>query len=484
MQDRIFYAVCFGFIFGVLARSFLFVNLYFILLVLLLVGVLAIYFSLLKNFSLIKNRWDIILVVFVLTFCLGIFRFHIADQPAPENITMSGTIVDEPDIRENNQKLTVKTTETKILVTTDFENTYSYGDQISFKGKPEKPENFITDQGKNFDYVNYLRKDGIFYVMGYPSIEIFSHGKGNVVKSALFFIKNKFLSVIDATIPSPESLLMGGLILGERSSFGEEMRQKLINTGTIHIVALSGYNVTIVAEWIMKLFSFLPLNLGISIGIFTIFLFILMTGASSTSIRAGIMATLALVARATGRNYDIGRALLLAGVCMILLNPFVLAFDVSFQLSFIATIALIFFTPKIEEYFLWVSTTFKLRDIVSVTCAVYIFVLPFILYKMGNLSLVALPANVFILPFIPMTMLFGFLTGFLGIFSYLFGVPFSFISNVLLHYELSVIDFFSRVPFASFIVPNFPLFLTLIIYACFIYKLFGRSIKKFFTEPF
>ncbi len=479
MRDRIFYAVCFGLIFGVLLRSFLFLNLYLTVCIGLLACALFLFFTLVS-----KNNWGVIASIFIFAFACGIWRFYVVDQPAPKNITMSGIIVDEPDIRENNQKLTVKTSETKILITTDFENRYTYGDEISFKGELESPENFITDQGKVFDYVRYLQKDGILYVMSYPEIEFLSHGKGNMIKSTLFHIKNKFLSVIDATIPSPESLLMGGLILGERSSFGEEMRQKLINTGTIHIIALSGYNVTIVAEWIMKLFSFLPLNLGISIGIFTIFLFILMTGASSTSIRAGIMATLALVARATGRNYDIGRALLLAGVCMILLNPFVLAFDVSFQLSFIATIALIFFTPKIEEYFLWVPTTFKLRDIVSVTCAVYIFVLPFILYKMGNLSLVALPANVLILPFIPMTMLFGFLTGFLGIFSYLLGVPFSFISNVFLHYELSVIDFFSRVPFASFIVPNFPLFLTLIIYACFIYKLFGRSIKKFFTEPF
>ena len=168
---------------------------------------------------------------------------------------------------------------------------------------------------------------------------------------------------------------------------------------------------------------------------------------------------------------------------MILLNPYVLVHDVSFQLSFIATIAVIFFTPKVEKYFKWVPERFKLRDIVTVTFAAYIFVLPFILYKMGSLSLVALPANILILPFIPLTMVLGFLTGLLGNFWYILSVPLGYASYWLLHFELGVVHFFSGVSFAAFSIPNFPLFLTLLIYAYFAYILFEKSIKEFFTEP-
>jgi len=232
----------------------------------------------------------------------------------------------------------------------------------------------------------------------------------------------------------------------------------------------------------MKLFMFLPQHLGIGVGILAILLFVLMTGGSSTAVRAGAMAILALIARATGRNYDVARALILAGVIMILINPFILVFDVSFQLSFIATVAVIFFAPRVEKYFMWITDSFKLRDIVSVTSAVYVFVLPFILYKMGNLSLVALPANILILPFIPFTMLLGFLTSFAGLFWYGFAVPLGFLSYIFLHYELSVINFFSHIPFSSFSFPNFPLILTLLIYGYFVYRLFGRSIKNFFIE--
>lgn len=489
MQDRIFFAICFGFIFGVFLRSFLLVNLYFTVLLSILAFVLILFFTLVS-----KNKWGIIFSLFVLTFCLGILRFHMVDISAPnifesqvnQKVSLYGKIIDEPDIRENNQKLTIEIgvgkEKTKILATVDFSKDFKYGDEVNFSGKLEKPENFITDQGKNFDYINYLRKDGIFYVMNYINAEIISRDQGNKIKSALLFVKEKFLEKMNFAIQSPESLLMGGLILGEKESFSQELRQKFIDTGTIHIVALSGYNVTIVAEWIMKLFYFLPINFGIGVGILTILLFVLMTGGSSTAIRAGMMAILVLIARATGRNYDVARALLFAGVFMILFNPLVLAYDVSFQLSFIATVAVIFFTPKIEKYFLWVPDYFKLRDIISVTCAAYIFVLPFILYKMGNLSLVALPANILILPFIPFTMLFGFLTSFAGLIWYGFSMPFGYISYLFLHYELGVISFFSNIPLATLTLPDFPLILTLIIYVYFFYRLFGRSIKSFFTH--
>jgi competence protein ComEC len=487
MRDRIFYVICFGFLFGVLLRSLVLVNIYFTVLLTVIALALFLFFSLIS-----KNQWGIIVSVFVLAFSLGIFRFHLVDVSNPaifesrvgQKVSFLGEIVDEPNIKENNQQLIVEVleekAETKILLSAGLEADYKYGDMINFSGILKKPENFITDQGKEFDYVNYLRKDGILYVIGFPRIEIISSGNGNSIRGALFSIKEKFLEKMNFAINSPENLLMGGLILGEKSSFGEDFRKNLVDTGTIHIVALSGYNVTIVAEWIMKLFAFLPKKLGIGVGILAILLFIIMTGGGSTAIRAGIMAVLVLIARATGRNYDVARALILAGVFMIILNPFLLAFDVSFQLSFIATIAVIFFTPRIEKYFLWVSKRFGLRDIVSVTTAAYIFVFPFILYKMGNFSLVALPANILILPFIPFTMLFGFLTSFIGLLWYPLAVPLGYISYLFLHYELSVIDFFANIPFAAFSFPNFPLFLTLIIYAYFIYRLFGKNIKEFF----
>lgn len=493
MQDRIFYSICFGFILGVLLRSFVFIDVFLILLISIINFSFLFFFSLIsKQKHLPTNRRVVIVLFFVFAFCLGIFRFNLSDIPPPKafevnvgkKVELSGLIVDEPSIGENNQKLNVEIDNSKykinILLTTSLDEDFQYGDEINFKGILEKPEDFLTDQGKEFDYINYLRKDNIFYLMKYPHIEIVSQYNGNILKQWLFIFKENFLEKINNTIREPESLLMGGLILGEKASFDDDLRQSFINTGTIHIVALSGYNVTIVAEWFMSFFAFLPPNFAIGMGILAIILFVIMAGGASTAIRAGIMATLVLIARATGRTYDVARALVLAGIVMIFINPFVLAYDVSFQLSFIATIAVIFFTPRIEKYFSYIPKKFGLRDIVSITCAAYIFVLPFVLYKMGNLSFVALPANILILPLIPLTMLLGFITGLVGLLSHFLSLPFGYLSYFFLHYELSVISFFSSLSFSSFNIPDFPLWLAILIYLYFIYRLFGRNIKNFF----
>ncbi len=437
-----------------------------------------------------QNRFSLVFKIFFVLLLVGvvIFRFYqkynlISSLPIGDVSTLYGTIVEEPEQRQNNQRLTVLLDEPKekILLLVDYEKEYEFGDKIKFKGKIKAPENFITDQGKEFDYVNYLRKDGIFRLISNSTVGTISKGDGYELKKYLFRFKNFFLEKMNRIIPQPESKLMGGLILGERSSFDDDLREQFINTGTIHIVALSGFNVTIVAEWIIKIFSFLPRIAGSLMGMASIIIFILMTGGSSTAIRAGIMASLMLLARMTGRDYDALRIIILTGSVMVFLNPLILLYDVSFQLSFMATIAVIFLSPKMEKYFHFIKWEY-LRDIVSVTFSAYIFVLPFILYKMGNLSLVALPANILILPFIPLTMLMGFLTGLAGMLNFVFSIPLGYLSYYLLHYELWIINFFANLSFASFSMSNFPFILTVSIYIWFIYKLFRRRIVLVFRD--
>jgi competence protein ComEC len=489
MRDRIFYTICFGFLFGVLLRSFISLDLYLAILFSVISLALILFFSLIS-----KNNWGILISVFILTFCFGIFRFHMVDVGAPnifesqvgQKNTFIGVIVDEPDVRPNDQLLTVETTSgtaaTKVLISSDVDQDFKYGDEINFTGKLTKPENFLTDQGKTFDYMNYLRKDGILYTMSYPVTDIISRGNGNKIKSFLFFAKEKFLDKINFLLPSPESIFASGLMLGDRSDFDQTLKQNFVNTGMIHLVTLSGYKVTMVAGWFIKLFSFLPLGTSIGIGILAVWCFVLMTGGIASAVRAGMMATLALIARATGRNYDVARALILTAVLMVLLNPFVLFYDVSFQLSFLGTIAIIFFTPKVEKYFTWVTSRFYLQEITTMTCAIYIFVFPFILYKMGDFSLVTLPANILIMPLFPLTIMFGFLTGFVGILSNTLAAPFAYMTYFSLHYQLFVINFFANLSFAAFNIPNFSLWLTLLIYACLTYILFWKSIKNFFSQ--
>jgi len=190
------------------------------------------------------------------------------------------------------------------------------------------------------------------------------------------------------------------------------------------------------------------------------------------------MALLVLLARATGRTYVITRALFIAGFFMILHNPKILVFDSSFQLSFMATLGLIYLAPKIEQYFKLVPTKWQLREFATATVATQLFVLPMILYKMGDLSLVALPVNILVLAFIPITMLFGFLTGVVGFVSTLLSLPLAYVTFALLSYQLKIVEVFASFPYASLHIESFPLWLAVLFYAVYglvIWRLYKRK---------
>lgn len=241
-------------------------------------------------------------------------------------------------------------------------------------------------------------------------------------------------------------------------------------------MALSGYNITIVAVGIMAILGFLSKTLSLSFGVIGILLFAIMTGGTATVMRASIMAILVLLAKGTNRKYEITRALLIAFVFMLIQNPKILVFDISFQLSFLATISLIYVTPLIEKRLTFITEKYAIRELTVSTIATQIFVLPFLIYKMGLISVFSLFANILILPVISWVMLFGFLTGILGFISLALAIPLAYLSSFLLSYILKIIYIFSHLPFSSVTVKSFPLIFVIIIYGIFLFVIW-RSQK-------
>ncbi|MBI3633937.1 MAG: ComEC family competence protein [Candidatus Vogelbacteria bacterium] len=464
-----FYPIYLGFTLGILWRSFHTVSLQTII----LFG--AAYLLAITYRHLHLKRSSAGFSLFILAFILGIVRFQISDTTPPplfnamigQKTFLSGVIEDEPENGPAGMKLLVRTRdqeqEAKVVIFTRSGNKYKFGDLIAIKGRLDKPENFTTDQGLEFDYINYLRKDGIFYTMRNPELTFVSSGHGNFIKSWLFNLKEASTVAIAKVIPVPESTMLDGIILGERYAFSNSFKQLFMDTGTIHIVTIGGYHVTLVAEWIMEIFSFLPKYFATWMGILSIFLYIIATGAAQTSIRAGIMATIALIANVTGRMYEASHTLIVAAVIMIFINPFVLAYDISFELSFLATVAIIFLTPRIVPYTQWIRWEW-LREIIAVTFSMYIFVTPFVLYKIGSVSIVALPANILIVPLLPITMIAGFTTGITGLISSSLAFIPGNIAYVLLSYQIRVIRILAGLPFASIVIPNFPLLFVVLFY--------------------
>ena len=394
-----------------------------------------------------------------------------------KSVTLEGVVTAYPDIRLNNQRVTItpKNQESSILAILPKSQNIFYGDEVRVKGILSTPENFITNTGKEFNYERYLHNQDIYFIIANADVDIISHYNGSWLLEKLYRLKESFMKNIGSVISSPNSDLANGLILGARGGFDTDTKNEFISTGTIHIIALSGYNVTIVAESVMKILgTFFSMIISLWVGIFIIVLFVLMAGASSTAVRAGIMALIALVARMTGRKYDAGRALVIAGLLMIAYDPRVIT-DISFQLSFLATIGILFVTPKVIGWVRFAPTRFQIREVVATTISATIMVLPLLLYSTGVLSIVSLPANVLILPLIPLTMLASFMTGLFGFVSYAIALPFGFIAHLLLSYILGMIHFFASLPFASVTIKQFPLIGTIILYILIFYWVFRKK---------
>ncbi len=425
------------------------------------------------------SKKEIIAIIILVLIALVRFFFFLPKTPDYTNavgnkVTVEGIVTRPPDVRLNNIHLTItpKNQEANILViTSDLyqDDKAEYGDFVKVVGVLESPENFVTTSGKEFNYERYLANQDIYFIIKNTEVEILSKGNGNKIKSVLYKFRDKFISHVEEIIDPPESDLASGLVLGTRGGFDNATRDEFISTGTIHIVALSGYNVTIVAEGVMRILGLiLAQSASIVFGIIVIVLFIIMAGASSTAIRAGVMATILLFARMTGRTYSAGRALVIAGLVMIAYDPRVLT-DISFQLSFLATGGVLFITPKVIRWVRFLPMQFGFRELVSSTIGATIAVLPLLLYTTGILSIVSLPANILILPLIPITMLFVFLTGMLGFISTVIALPFAYISHLLLSYILSMIHFFASLPFTSVTIQTFPLILTIVLYGLLIW---------------
>lgn len=428
------------------------------------------------------SKREIIIIFILIMIAFVRFFFFIPKPPSYDNtigktIILQGIVSEDPDIRLKNKHLIVKlkNQDINILVFVGREVEVNYGDYITAQGILEEPENFITVSGKEFNYKRYLANKDIYYIIKNADIKIVSIGNGSQIKSLLYKLRNSFIKNINKVIPLPESDLANGLILGVKGGFDEDMNSKFISTGTIHIIALSGYNVSIVAEGVMKTFSLIfSQMISIIFGILIILLFIIMTGASSTAIRAGIMAIIMLLGKMTGRKYMAGRALIIAALLMVAYDPRVLS-DMSFQLSFVATGGVLFLTSKTLSWFKIIPLRFGLREMVASTIAATISVLPILLYLTGVLSLVSLPANFLILLLIPTVMLFIFITGIFGFISPLLAIPFGYITYLMLLYILSIIHLLGTLPFASITIQSFPLLLTISIYAFLLWWVFGST---------
>lgn len=402
-----------------------------------------------------KNK--IIFGICILIFAFGAWRsfevFSYQGKPAIKNfdagekIIFSGKIVGEPDRRSGfSQYILESEAFGRVLIKTNLYPEYFYGDTLKLNGKAETPENF-----SGFDYQNYLAKDNIFLISQYPEITLINRPANKGFYGYLLDIKKSFIDIINKILLEPQASFLAALLVGAKRTLPPDLVNAFNRTGTSHIVAISGYNISIVSIMLLNFLSYLLLPrrlifwlVGIGLALFT-----LIAGAGASVVRAAIMGGLLILARREGRSYQITNAIIFAGAAMLFFNPYLLRYDASFQLSFLATLGLVYLAPHFNKRFSRLPNFLSFRANLAATLSAQIMTLPIILFGFGRFSLIAILANVLILPVVPLTMLFGFLAGLMGFISLKIAAIFILPAWFLLSYQIWIVKILSLLPFAS-----------------------------------
>jgi len=394
----------------------------------------------------------------ILGFCLivlvgGVFRHNYSNimaRPAENNkeIIFKGIVIKEPEIRSDKINLTIKNKEIgKILIAAELYPQYEYGDELEIKGELKIPIIF-----EDFNYQEYLAKDGIYRVTYYPEIKLTSKNQGNIVYQSILRFKNKLRENIYQTLPSPQNAILSAIFLGDQQKVSGELKEKFNITGTQHIMAISGMNMVIIAEILL----FLGLGFGLWRGqafyfvLIFLFLYIIIVGAPASAIRAGIMSGLLLLAQKIGRLNSAHRAVIFAGVIMLAINPLLLKFDAGFQLSFMAVLGIIFLKPILDKRTETWPNPLGLKDVLTMTFAAQLGVLPLLIFNFGQLSLISPLANLLIVPFLPIIMLSGLVLSLVGLVWLSLAKIIAWPIWLLLTYIIKITDWLSLVPLAAY----------------------------------
>lgn len=381
-------------------------------------------------------------------------------------VKLTGVVSGEPDVRDAYTNLRVAAESLALgdreyavtgtaLVRAPRYPEYRYGDRLEIEGFLKTPPEF-----EDFSYKDYLARQGIHSLLRRPRITLLARAQGHFFYVRLYAFKGRAQATIARLLPEPQASLLMGILLGVETGIPAELMADFSATGTTHIIAISGFNISIIAG----LFSGLSARLfgrrrAMPLAVAGIILYTIFVGASAAVVRAAIMGSLYVVAIHYGRQSDALNSLMAAAILMTALNPFTL-WDLGFQLSFAATLGLVLYTPVVQGWFerglrrvLSEGATKKvislLNEALIVTLAAQITTLPIIVYKFRTLSLVTLLTNLLILPAQPGVMLWGGVATIAGLLWQPLGQALGWVAWLFLTYTIVIVELTARLPYAS-----------------------------------
>ena len=332
---------------------------------------------------------------------------------------------------------------------------YRYGDLLQVEGELEEPPQF-----EGFDWREYLARQGIHSLMYYPAqVKLLDSGQGFKPKEWLYGLRNRMSQSLEGALHEPQGSLAQAILLGKRSNIPDELRDSLSQTGTAHVIAISGLHIAIVGGIALSFWVWLfgrRRPTYFLLALVAIWGYALLTGLHAPVLRAAIMVSLWLFAYYIGRPRSALTWLLFAAALMIGIKPSILR-EISFQMSFAAMAGVILLTPHFQS---WGRRAFKLTDggrtglsfiidSLSITLGAVLAIMPVIAYYFHQISLVTLPANFFALPALPGAIGTAALVAIFGLFAPPLAQVLGWVTWLFISYMIEVVEFFAALPFAS-----------------------------------
>jgi len=344
---------------------------------------------------------------------------------------------------------------------------WRYGDRLRLEGYLYTPS-----ENEDFSYKSYLARQQIYTLFTCGGCltcddrplescaRLIERDQGNPLKSAIYALRRRLLQTIYRLFPDPEASLLAGILLGVETGISPQVLEAFRLTGTAHIIAISGFNITIVAGlfvWFFgRLFGRWRGMLAAWVGIA---IYAALAGASASVVRAAIMGGVSLFAIRLGRRQSGLNSLAFVAALMAVFDPNIL-WDVGFQLSFMATLGLVLYADALAGWFTRVASRWlpldsarrlaqPVGEYLLFTLAAQATTLPLMLYYFHQISLVSLLANPLALPAQPPLMVLGGLAALLGTVWLPSGQLAAYLAWPWLVYTIRLLEFLAQSPAAA-----------------------------------
>jgi competence protein ComEC len=400
-------------------------------------------------------------------------------------ITVEGTVCTEPEPGNTTSSFQISAAKVqtggdyinasgKALVTVLRYPEYHYGDMLRITGKLQTPS-----QLDDFNYKDYLARQGVYSIISYPRIEVLDTGKGFKPLAWIYSLRENLSRSLSQALPEPQASMAQGILLGMRGNIPDSLNQAFSRTGTAHLLAISGINITIVIGMILAACIWLfgkRHSIYIWLTLLIIWLYALLTGMNPPVVRAAIMGSLFLIAEFLGRQSSALIALTFAAAIMVGLEPQVL-WAASFQLSFLAMVGLILISPYLQaigkkgatraagtKSIATSSGVFAINSF-AITLAAILASWPVIAYYFHVVSFVGLPATFFAALALPPMIITTALVAAVGLLVPFLAQILGWISWLFISYFILVVRVFDALPFSSIKLENIEIWQIWIYYA-------------------